>query len=121
RVVQERFKQPLENSGAHAYSRVLHLDKDFVFHAPATKRQGTSLGHGIDGVKNEVGKDLAQFSRTSCGRRRCVQLELEGNGGALRPAQPLPFVTGEFDVLAEQLIDIDCLEHRDVTASAGKV
>ena len=58
---EERLEQAVADRLGDAHPRVLNRQDNMGRRGPCAHREGAPHGHGVDGVEDQVGHDLAQF------------------------------------------------------------
>ena len=93
--------------GGHTRAAVADLDDGVLGLLPGSERERAALGHGIDGVKDEVGQHLPQRGFIAGGRMRGPQVRANFDVGAVGLCLVLPFRLRKRHDLLDQGIDVD--------------
>jgi len=86
----------------------------------AAQRELSALGHGIDGVEDQVGEHLAQLRGVAQDHRNFVAFQRHAHGDVASPRVATPSRARDLHRVAQDLRQIDRLE-RLVLAHAGEL
>src|SRR5579871_3737806 len=83
---EERLEDPVQILGADAHAAVAEMNFDpHVLNIPRLDSQHSSFGHGVDGVGDEIGKNVHQLIPARSHRTVLTESAIHGNVAGQKP------------------------------------